>query len=114
MNSFGKKMAELRKERNMSQSNLAKLLSTSISVIGRYERGEMIPSIKAAKKISKLLDTTVGYLLGETDQVNLLKDKNMLTRLNDVTQFPEKDQEHIFYTLDAMIKNVKLRQLSEG
>ena len=36
-------------------------------VIGRYEHDEMIPSIEAAKNIAKLLNTTVGYLLGETE-----------------------------------------------
>ena len=34
-------------------------------VIGRYEHDEMIPSIEAAKNIAKLLNTPVGYLLGE-------------------------------------------------
>ena len=51
MDSFGKRMAALRKERKMTQDELAKLLSTSISVIGRYERDEMTPSIEVAKNI---------------------------------------------------------------
>ena len=36
MSTFGKRMSNLRKERKMTQDELAKLLSTSISVIGRY------------------------------------------------------------------------------
>jgi transcriptional regulator with XRE-family HTH domain len=51
----------------------AKQLETSTSVIGRYERDEMPPSIEAAKKLAKILDTTVGYLLGETDQADIFK-----------------------------------------
>ena len=42
---FGKRLAELRKERNLSQGDLAKQMDTSISVISRYERGEMTPSL---------------------------------------------------------------------
>ena len=110
MSIFGQKMAALRKERKISQSVLAKKLNTSTSVIGRYERGEMIPSIEAAKKISELLDTTVGYLLDETEEANLLKDSVMLGRLNEISKFPEKDKNHILYTLDALIRNVKTRQ----
>lgn len=65
MDTFGKRMAALRKERKLTQDELAKLLSTFISVIGRYERDEMTPSIDVAKNISNHLNTTVGYLLGK-------------------------------------------------
>jgi len=67
-------MSNLRKERKMTQDELAKLLSTSISVIGRYERDEMTPSVEVAKKISNFLNTSVGYLLGETNKSDLFKD----------------------------------------
>ncbi len=109
MSNFGKKVAELRKEKKISQAELAKQLKTSVSVVGRYERGEMIPSIEAAVKIAHILDATVGYLLGETDQVNVLKDSAMLDRLNDLDGFPQKDKECIVYALDAMIRDTKTR-----
>jgi transcriptional regulator with XRE-family HTH domain len=49
MDTFGKKIAALRKANKMSQTQLAKALNTSTSVIGRYERNEMAPSVDAAK-----------------------------------------------------------------
>ena len=67
MLSFGKKMADCRKKVGLSQKELSKILNTSYSVIGKYERDEMTPSINAARKIAKILNTTVGYLLGETE-----------------------------------------------
>jgi len=73
----------------LSQQDLAKLLETSYTVIGKYERDEMKPSIDVAKKLAKLVDTTVGYLLGESKDMNVLKDPNMLKRLNDIQSFPE-------------------------
>ncbi len=39
----------LRKEKDWSQTELSDKLHTSVSVISRYERDEMIPSIEAAK-----------------------------------------------------------------
>ncbi|TAH14793.1 MAG: XRE family transcriptional regulator [Runella slithyformis] len=36
---------------------MAKLLNTSISVVGRYERDEMTPSIEVAKNISGFLNS---------------------------------------------------------
>lgn len=53
----------------------------------------------------------MGYLLGETEDRELLKDPSMLKRLNDIAKFPEQDKNHILYTLDAMINNAKLKGL---
>lgn len=109
--SFGKRIAALRKEKKISQTELAKQLNTSVSVISRYERDEMTPSIEAAKKLAALLDTTVGYLLGEDEEADLFKDPEMLKRFKDIKNIAPKEREHILYALDAMIKNVKLNSL---
>ncbi|MEA2042361.1 MAG: helix-turn-helix transcriptional regulator [Bacteroidota bacterium] len=79
-----KKLADCRKEKNLSQKDLAKIFKTSHTTIGKYERDEMIPSFEAAKKLANILDTTVGYLLGKTEQ-DLFKDIKMLQRLKDLT-----------------------------
>lgn len=111
MASFGKKLRECREDKNLSQQDLAKTLKTSHSVIGRYERDEMSPSIEAVKKLAAVLDTTVGYLLGEAKEEKILKDTAMLKRLNDINALPDKDKEHILYTLDGLIKSAKLQAL---
>lgn len=95
-----------------SQQDLAKLLDTSYTVIGKYERDEMKPSIDVANKLAKLVDTTVGYLLDESKNTNALKDPAMLKRLNDINSFTEKEREPILYALDALIKNAKLNLIS--
>lgn len=110
MDTFGKRITALRKERKMTQDELAKLLKTSISVIGRYERDEMTPSIEVAKKIAGYLDTTVGYLLGETDETDLFKDPDMLERLNDIVELPEKEKEALLMSVDAFLRDAKTRK----
>lgn len=111
MASFGKKLRECRENKSLSQSEVAKLLGTNHSIIGKYERDEVKPTIDVVKKLADALDTTVGYLLGESQDQNILKDPSMLKRLNDIISFPSEDREHILYTLDALIKNVKLKSL---
>ena len=113
MDSFGSKIAALRKAKKISQGELAKQLNTSTSVIGRYERDEMTPSIDAAKKLAKLLETTVGYLLGETAQENLFKNPDMLRRLNDIEEMDEEDRSHVLFAIDALIQKVKLRSITQ-
>ena len=108
MASFGKKLRECREDKALSQQELASMLKTSHSVIGRYERDEMSPSIEVVKKLAVLLNTTVGYLLGEAKEEKILKDTAMLKRLNDINALPDKDKEHILYTIDGLIKSAKI------
>ena len=112
MSTFGKRLAELRKGKKLSQTQLAKQLNTSISVISRYERGEMTPSIDNAKKLAGFLDTTVGYLLGESENSDLLKDPDMVNRFRDILALKDKEREHVLFALDAMIRDVKLKELT--
>ncbi len=112
MSTFGKKLRECREAKGLSQKELAKLLNTSYSLIGKYERDEMQPSIEAAKKIAKLVSTTVGYLSGETDEENILKDPEMLKRLNEIEKMDNEDKGSILKVLDGFIKSVKLKNIA--
>lgn len=112
MSTFGKKLRECREAKGLSQKELAKLLNTSYSVIGKYERDEMLPSIEAAKKIAKLIDTTIGYLLGETEQDSVLKSPDMLKRLNEIDKMEKEDKNHILHVIDGFIRSVKLKNIA--
>ena len=111
MLSFGKRISILRKELGFSQTELANKLNTSVSVVSRYELDKMTPSVDTAKKLAQLLETSVGYLLGENDNAELFKSPEMLKRFKDISEFNENDKKYILYTLDALIKNVKLKAL---
>ena len=111
MSSFGKKLREAREAKSFSQAELARQIESHHSIIGKYERDEVKPTIDVVKKLAEVLDTTVGYLLGESEDRELLKDPSMLRRLNDIAKFPEQDKTCILYALDAMINNVKLKAI---
>jgi transcriptional regulator with XRE-family HTH domain len=51
----GKIIATLRDSKGWSQADL----------IGKYERGEAVPSIDAAKKIADAFEVSLDYLVGE-------------------------------------------------
>jgi transcriptional regulator with XRE-family HTH domain len=111
MDSFGKKLREVREAKGLSQAELAKQINSYHSIIGKYERDEVKPTLDVIKKFAQVLDTTAGFLLGETEDRELLKDPTMLKRLNDIAKFPDHDKNSILYALDAMINNVKLKAI---
>jgi len=65
----------------------------------------------AAKKLAHILDTTVGYLLGETEQDDLFKDTAMLQRIQDIANLPEPDRDSLLLTIDNFIKATKLKAI---
>jgi transcriptional regulator with XRE-family HTH domain len=79
------------------------------SIIGRYERDEVKPTIDVVKKLAQVLNTSVAFLLGESQDSNILQDTNMLKRLNDINELPKKDKENILYTIDGLIRDAKAR-----
>lgn len=106
---FGQKVAFCRKEKKMSQAELGKHSGISGDIIGKYERNEMKPSIDTAKKLADALEVSLDYLVGDRDLKVL--DKQTLQRLEDIQNLPEQDREHIFYTLDNLIKAAKFKAI---
>ena len=53
------RLHELRKERNMQQAELAKLVGVRRETIGNLENGRYNPSLKLAMYIAQVFDTTV-------------------------------------------------------
>jgi len=111
MGTFGKRLRECRESKGFSQQDLAKRMNTSYTVIGKYERDEMKPSIDVVKRLIEELDTTVSYLMGETENAELFKDKKMLQRLQDITTLPELEKNSLLMTVDNFIKAAKLNLL---
>lgn len=106
--SFGSKVVAIRKEKNMSQDELAKALNATPTTIGRYERDEVKPSIEVARKIADVLEVSLDYLTG--DENTPLKDKKMLQRFREILALKEDDKKNIINTIDALLRDAKARQ----
>ena len=62
------KIRELRMERRMEQSELARLVDVRRETIGRLERGQYNPSLKLAMDIAKVFHTTVEDIFVFTEE----------------------------------------------
>lgn len=60
---FKDKLKELRKERGMTQAELARRLGTSASAVGMYEQGRREPDGGTLTRMAKLLNCTTDELL---------------------------------------------------
>lgn len=63
MSSFGKRLEIKRKEKRLSQDELAKLMNKSHrTVVSSWEKDKSEPSLSDIRKLAELLDTTIAYL----------------------------------------------------
>lgn len=61
--STGEKIKELRKEKRMTQQELARLTGINRITIGNYERGNRVPNIERIKPIAKILNVDANYFI---------------------------------------------------
>jgi transcriptional regulator with XRE-family HTH domain len=102
---FGDRVTQARKEKGLSREELAELIGTSAPIVGRYERGDMMPSIEIATKISEAVGVSLDFLVGKSSL--LVKDKNMLERLEDIAKLPSAKQSELFNVMDAYLRDYR-------
>lgn len=71
------RLKKLRKEKGLTQADLAKVLNTNQSQYGKYENGKTNLSIENAKILAKFFGVTLSYLLGLDDDSCIDGSKNM-------------------------------------
>ncbi len=67
MNIIGERIKERIKERAITQKEVAQMLDVEPNTFTRWANGNRTPDIETLKKIARILNTTVAYLIGETD-----------------------------------------------
>lgn len=65
---YGKRIRESRIDKGLTQTQLAQLISTTQSTIGKYEREELQPNIEAIIDLCHALGVSADYLLGLEDE----------------------------------------------
>ena len=60
---IGNKIRELRKQRGITQEQLAESLGISFQAVSKWERGETLPDISLLPTLADILETTIDYIL---------------------------------------------------
>ena len=71
------KYRQLRKERNMSQANLAKRLGVSQTAVSQWETNKNYPDSNTSKELAEIFSVTTDYLLN-VDSSKLKKDNEII------------------------------------
>lgn len=102
---IGDKITALRKQKNMSQTDLGKAVGVSREIIGRYERNEVLPSIEVAVKIADALEMSLDYLAGNSKKAAV--DKQTLKLMHEIEDLEPSVKDKLIFLANAIIRDAK-------
>lgn len=99
---FGERLRQLRKEKDLVQPDIAKILDVSVSTIGMYEQGRRNPDTESLDTLANFFDVSVDYLL---DRTNIRKNEteHLAFHTTSVDGLDESD----ILIIENLIKSLK-------
>lgn len=90
--SLGLRIKQVRKERNMTQADLAESCQLSTSYIGHVERGSRILSVDTLFKIASALNVSIDYLVSDS----VSDYQSLFTTIESELKYQNKNQVNTF------------------
>lgn len=107
------RLKELRTEKGLLQSDIAKIINKSERTVGFYESGERDMNTDTLAKLADFFNCSIDYLLGKSDVRNPEKQEDPLNlakigfNMKDYTPPTEKQKEQIRDLLEVILKDNK-------
>jgi len=103
---FGDRVARLRKERGFTQAELGERAGIRQSHLSDLERGRLHLSAELAVRLAQSLDVSTDILLGlkATREGNRKLPRRVLRRIEQIEQLPPQAQRTLLKTIDTFLK----------
>jgi transcriptional regulator with XRE-family HTH domain len=112
---FAARLLSLRKQKNLSQTELGKIVGVHYSHIGRYERGISRPAADTLKRMADALGVSGDYLIeGTTADAAKAKfeDRELLLQFQEVEKLQEEDKQEVKTLIDAFLTKKHIQELA--
>ncbi|MGB9682870.1 MAG: helix-turn-helix domain-containing protein [bacterium] len=102
---LGKVVKQLRKEKGLTQKELAKKIGKSERLITYFERGVLNPSLETLYEIAKVLDIPISEIFLRCE--NKLQNPNITLFMSKVEDLPEEDQAIVLDLISTYLAHKK-------
>lgn len=110
MSQIGSILAELREDKGLTQSELAKLFHLSDSSISAFEKGRRLPSVEAILAYTSYFNVSSDYILGLTKDPNpspelskeILPGKTLASIITDLKKLRPEQRSALNVIIDNM------------
>ena len=97
---IGKFIARMRKEKNMTQEDLARILGVTNKTISRWENGNYMPDLSLLKPLSEVLDISLNELLSGEKDISVQKANENISNITNYSNLViNKVLKNIYITL---------------
>ncbi|PBI62260.1 helix-turn-helix domain-containing protein [Clostridioides difficile] len=117
MESLGDRIANLRKELDINQKELATKVGITEASLSRYENNLREPKSEIIVRLAKALETSKDYLLGVNDNTKISKEDKLIIENLSVSEKTKKLLEKIYSlekedreAIEKMIDNAYLKR----
>ena len=117
MESLGDRIANLRKELDINQKELATKVGITEASLSRYENNLREPKSEIIVRLAKALETSTDYLLGVNDNTKISKEDKLIIENLSVSEKTKKLLEKIYSlenedreAIEKMIDNAYLKR----
>lgn len=103
---IGERLVRLRKEKGITQKELAALLGVTQPLVSNYETGELRLHGELIVQLANILGTTADELLGlekQTRGAGSIRNRRLLRRVREIEKLPRRDQEALLRTIEAFL-----------
>ncbi len=114
---FANKLSETRKNRHLTQQELAERIGVGISQMRRYEKGSSSPTLDVIKNISLTLGISTDELIfGNNEQIASSKilDKELLHHFQMVSHLNPHDIDAVKTVLESIIVKNRIENILPG
>lgn len=115
MTDFGKNLSAIRKQRQLTQLELANFLEVQPRMVGRWEQGQAKPQFDYVIKLAQILEVSIDQLAfgeqGREKAVFDIKNKRLKELCKQADSLKPEDQEVICRLMDMAIKQDRLKQI---
>ncbi|WP_040948470.1 helix-turn-helix domain-containing protein [Gorillibacterium massiliense] len=108
------RLIKLRKEKKLTQEELARKVSTTKGTISNYENGHSTPPHETLVQLANILEVTTDHLLGrnqsDADAVSLVDDPELSLMFRDLKNASPEIREETRRFLEFILERERTRQ----
>jgi transcriptional regulator with XRE-family HTH domain len=118
MAEFRENLSRLRKDRQLTQMQLAELLDVQPRLISRWETGETKPQFDHMVRLAEVLEVTLDELAKGSEALaspkHAIRNRRLAELCRRVDTLSREDQEVICHVMDSLIRKEQIKAIMGG
>lgn len=98
---FPQRLAQLRKDKGLTQQALADLIGLHVTQVNRYEAGDSQPTLDGIRKLAVALGVSADMLIFDKDERG--PDDDLRLQFEAISQFDDEDKQLAQGVLEGLI-----------